>query len=178
MEEEERIAPFRSSRIENDEALDVLREARGIGHGEKTAPGVAEEIDLVVAEMGAQGVEVVDLVGEGAGFAGRERAGLAGAALIPHDDFAIFREGVPGVRDVEILVIKAGTAVGDKERRGVAGAKDFVIDSGAGGGVEGGAVLVVSEGARCGKTNCECDEKRQANKTAIRQSAHKNLQCR
>src|SRR5690348_13222658 len=145
VEEEERVAPFRRGGIDDGEMADVLGKPRGVGHGQEAAPGVAEEVNFVEAEMRAQGIEVIDLIGERAGLALLQGPGAARAALVPHDDFAALPESVPGVGNVEIHVVEARAAIGNEERRAGAGAEYLVIDGGAR-GVEGCAMLFMSGG--------------------------------
>src|SRR5262245_65927262 len=74
---------------------DVLGVPRGVSHHEVAAPRMTQQINRLSAEMRADGIEVVDLVGERARLALRERAGAAVAALVVKHDAAFLGESLP-----------------------------------------------------------------------------------
>ncbi len=61
----------------------------GVGHGEEAAVGVADEIEFLKAELGANGLHVGDLRVHSPRCVGLDVLGFAGAALIVEDDLAV-----------------------------------------------------------------------------------------
>jgi hypothetical protein len=86
---------------------------------------------------GAQRLEIVDLLGEPAGLAGRERARAAVAALVVEDHRPVAPHPFPGA-GVQVGVIEARTAVDQHQRPAGAAAGDLVPDRRPA-GREGGA---------------------------------------
>jgi hypothetical protein len=69
----------------------------GVGHGEQTAVGVADEVELLEAKFGANGLHVGDLRVHPPGCVGLDVFGFAGAALIVEDDLTTVGEARPDI---------------------------------------------------------------------------------
>ena len=104
--------------VAEDELFDVLRVRGGVGHGEQAAVRVANEIEFLEAEFGANSLHVGDLGVHAEGCVRGDAFGFSGAALVIEDDLAIMREARPHIVLQHVDVRKAGTAVGDDNRRG------------------------------------------------------------
>src|SRR5579864_4509927 len=100
---------------------------RRIGHHQISPPGVAEQFNAVGAEMRAQVLEIVDLIGERVGLPLRRRR-PARAALVVEDHAALLCEHVPRRRYMLIGVVEAWTAINDDQRRIAARAEHFVVN--------------------------------------------------
>jgi hypothetical protein len=82
------VLPCRCGGVAKDELFDVLGVA-GISHGEKATVGIADEIELLEAELGANCLQIGDLRIHSPGCVGLDVFGFPGAALIVEDDLAM-----------------------------------------------------------------------------------------
>src|SRR5205807_6312436 len=123
------------------QTLDVIAVARGVSHGEETAPRMPEHVPLLELQVRAQRFKVFDLVVERTRLAGLERARAAVATLVVEDDASALAEGVKRCADVHVRVIEAGAAIENDERSARATPRDVVVELAAG-NVDGLAVFV------------------------------------
>jgi hypothetical protein len=83
------VFPGRRCGVAEDEFFNVLGVRGGVGHGEQAAVGVADEVELLEAEFGANGLHVGDLRVHSPGCVGLDLFGFSGATLIVEDDLAM-----------------------------------------------------------------------------------------
>ena len=77
--------------VDEQEGFDRLGVVQGQGEGDGSAPGGAQDVGPLDADVAQQGAEVLDLVGDGIAVGGSLRASR-GAAVV-EDQLVVFRKG-------------------------------------------------------------------------------------